>query len=394
MADDIREDLDKLLMHGEQIWLLGAGASCDANLPLVVGLTARVRSECAAQEIPREGQPNLKIGVVWDGLLSSLHPDATIETILDHLADHFSVAKRAANKAVTVGDGAAAIAVSASELKRVRDAALVAIREALRWGYCHDPDPKKCRQGKPGESIVDISSHLDLMDVLFDQMQAGRAARLKPVDFFTVNYDTLLEDALALRGLSYCDGFAGGAVGYWDPGETFKSTARATLTKLHGSIDWAYIPDNERIVRRRIGDKYPETAAEVLIYPQASKYDFARREPFDTLFQRFRDSINRTTAQVLIVCGYSFGDDHVDVAIEQALSRQNGGGLTLIAFSKTRNDKLKRWAQQQFGERVYVVAEDGIWRGREGPFEPPAPGATHNWWTFRGMTKLLREVRA
>ncbi|MDP1701380.1 MAG: SIR2 family protein [Aestuariivirga sp.] len=398
MPVDIREELDKLLVHSEQIWLLGAGASFDANLPLVIDLTKRVRSECGKEEIVRTGKAALVVESVISALASSLSADPTIESILDHLADHYSMARRAPKGVVLIGNGASSVEVSADELTRTRDFLVGAIRDALRWGYCYNADPALEKIGIPGNSIVDITSHDAFMEVLFARLQAGRAPRLKPVEFFTVNYDTLIEDALALRGIGCSDGFAGGALGFWDPTTFGKSAngepSRAILTKLHGSIDWAYIPEDERIVRRRIGDLYPTKGTDVLIYPQASKYDFARREPFDTLFQRFRNALSRNTAQVLIVCGYAFGDDHVDMVIEQAMSRRSGGELTIVAFAKSRSGKLKKWCEQGFGERVYVIAEDGVWRGKDGPHLPPAGGATHDWWTFKGMTKFLADVRA
>ena len=47
MSEDLIEDLSKLFSHGQQMWLLGAGASFESNLPLVKGLTERVRNKLA-----------------------------------------------------------------------------------------------------------------------------------------------------------------------------------------------------------------------------------------------------------------------------------------------------------------------------------------------------------
>ena len=209
---------------------------------------------------------------------------------------------------------------------------------------------------------------------------------------FTTNYDTLIEDALALKATAYHDGFRGGAVAYWDAAINDRTAApddavRARVTKLHGSIDWARV--GERIVRRRIADSYPEGCTDLLIYPQALKHDFARREPFDTLFQRFRTSLNRPFPQVLLVCGYGFGDDHIDQEMELALNREDSQ-LTIIACSKKHDGKPAKWQTERFGERVYMITADGIWFGNEGPFCSPPAGQPHNWWTFTGMTAFLR----
>lgn len=278
------------------------------------------------------------------------------------------------------------------ELIQVRSAILTNIRDVIRWGYVHSDDPAKCEIGTQERSIVASDCHESFMRVIFGRLRAGRQMRLSPVEFFTTNYDTLIEDSLALQRVTYIDGFRGGAVGFWDS-ELIKNAgdqvdcADATLVKLHGSIDWTWTTDR-RIVRRRISDPYPKDSEDLLIYPQASKYDLARREPFDTLFQRFRLSLNRSRPQVLFVCGYGFGDDHVDQEIEQALAR-DGGQLTLVAFAKGVAAKLERWRAAPFGERVYVVCEQGIWRGSYGPLCPPGENVVRSWWTFEGMTKFL-----
>ena len=155
---------------------------------------------------------------------------------------------------------------------------------------------------------------------------------------------------LRWKAIAYHDGFRGGAVAYWDATINDGSTepddvVRASVTKIHGSIDWVQV--GGRIVRRRIIDSYPEGHTDLLIYPQALKYDLAQREPFDTLFQRFRTSLNRRLPQVLLVCGYGFEDDHVDREMELALKREDSQ-LTIIACSQ----KARWQAREMAGRRI------------------------------------------
>jgi len=396
MSEDLIDDLSKLFAHGQQMWLLGAGASFEANLPLVKGLTERVRLKLANELFVGDDRPNATVSSVIEGLRADIGDTANIEDILDHLADHLSMAQRSVSKSASVNVLASEAEVrserlSYEQLEFVRTRILKVIRDTLRWGYVHSDEPDAIREGSPDAPVLLIKHHDAFIGVLFNELRAGRQLRVQPIEFFTTNYDTLIEDALALRGVAYSDGFRGGAVAYWDPA-TDEQTAshddiRATVTKIHGSIDWGRV--GERIVRRRIADPYPEGETDLLIYPQALKYDLAQREPFDTLFRRFRTSLNRPLAQVLLVCGYGFGDDHVDQEIERAL-KHGDSQLTIVAFSHKRDGKPAEWQARDFGERVYMITEDGIWRGTEGPYFEPLVGQSRTWWTFTGMTAFLR----
>ena len=397
MTENILEDLAQLSSHGHQIWLLGAGASVESNLPLVSGLTSRVRTILADTPFAEEALPDTMIGHIIEGLRSDIGPQATIEDILDHLADHLSIARRSAEQRapmkVVAPDGEVRTEhFSFLELQTVHQEVLKTIRDTIRWGYVHSDNPGECIEGTPEDPILCIDYHVSFINLLFGVLRAGRELRVQPIEFFTTNYDTLIEDALALQAVPYTDGFCGGAVAHWDPSTMDGSNSdhkspRARVTKIHGSIDWSRLGD--RIIRRRISDAYPEGQTDLLIYPQALKYELTKREPFDTLFAQLRKALNRASPQVLFVCGYGFGDEHIDQEIYFGLSREDSQ-LTLVTFSQKNDGRPSQWQSRPFGERVYTVTEDGIWRGTEGPFNQPPDGTLHNWWTFKGMTAFLR----
>ena len=100
MLNNVIEDVAQLCSHGQQIWLLGAGASLEANLPLVSGLTQRVRTVLADKPFDEDAHPNSTIVHLIDGLRADIGERATIEDILDHLADHLSIARRSADQCV------------------------------------------------------------------------------------------------------------------------------------------------------------------------------------------------------------------------------------------------------------------------------------------------------
>jgi hypothetical protein len=382
------EDIDRLVGHRRLVWLLGAGASFASGLPLMDGLTARVINilETNKQSVKDINGIFIPVEEFIDSVLCDIGKHCTVEQVLDHVADYLAMARRSASKAVATARGN----IRYDEIAEIRMHILRAIKLTIRFGYKHDLDAAKQVIGTPEEPIVDVANHLNFIDALFGQVLAARTST-PPVEIFTTNYDTLIEDALSLQSIEYVDGFSGGAIGFWNPKtyEDLKPHSRVRLYKIHGSVDWTTTAEGT-IIRRRIGDRYPNNAPDLLIYPQATKYDLTKREPYDSLFQRFRDVLNGREARVLAICGYGFGDDHINHDIENAMSRQ-GSDLTLLIFAKNANGVVERWLNRSFGERVYVLSEDGMRRG-SGPLCSPPSKGTHDWWTFTGMTSRLRSA--
>ncbi len=195
---------------------------------------------------------------------------------------------------------------------------------------------------------------------------------------------------MALGGFSYWDGFSGGAVAYRTHryGEDAPDLRhRAQVIKLHGSIDW-HLSDDGYVWRVRDGDLYPQKTSRVLIYPQSTKYLATQRDPFAAQFDLFRRALGSSEENILVTCGYSFGDEHINQEIELALQRPENK-TTIIAFSLNVNPTLKRWQTAPWAKRLYVMAADGIYVGDEGPLAPPADGESREWWKLKGVTKIL-----
>jgi len=65
---------------------------------------------------------------------------------------------------------------------------------------------------------------------------------------------------------------------------------------------------------------------------------------------------------VLTVCGYSFGDSHINIEIERAL-RESGGEMTVVAFTfdKEPAGELKRLHEdKEITEQVRIYARRGF----------------------------------
>lgn len=128
-----------------------------------------------------------------------------------------------------------------------------------------------------------------------------------------------------------------------------------------------------------------------MIYPQATKYVNTQRDPFAEIFQRFRQRLSRGRDHVLFICGYSFGDDHINAEIEIAMS-SGRNQLTIVAFAGepggALSPKLKQWLSETWGQRLFIASPKGLYQGSTGPIFPASDGE-RNWWTFEGVASLL-----
>lgn len=132
-----------------------------------------------------------------------------------------------------------------------------------------------------------------------------------------------------------------------------------------------------------------------MIYPQATKYVETQKDPFSYLFNGFRNSLNSKEDNILITCGYSFGDDHINAEIEAALFSKDNR-TTIIAFAQENpngdiviNKTLDSWIKNpQFGNRIYVAGQKGIYYNSTDPIKPEDSKDLF-WWTFTGLTNFI-----
>ncbi len=376
--NDSLKQLDELLAARNQSWFLGAGVCVNAGIPLMGSLTSRVFARAESDD-----KDALK---VLNAVKEELPTESHIEHILSQLGDYAAIAERSKENTVTVGSQD----LQLDRLHELHERMLTWISETIRWGYTSANSDSPEQIGTREKPIVKIDEHEQFVSALFNRSQAGVAERRSAVKLFTINYDSLIEDALALGCFSYWDGFSGGAVAYRSyhfGDQEPESRFRAHVIKLHGSIDW-YLGDDDRVWRVRDGDLYPSTSSRVLIYPQATKYLATQRDPFAAQFDLFRRTLGASAENVLVICGYSFGDEHINKEIELAL-QQPGNKTTILAFSKSLNAVLHRWRESSWGKRLYAITEEGLYVGNEEPFFPPDNGEKRDWWKFEGVTRIL-----
>lgn len=361
--ESIIEELKKQLDSSRQNWLFGAGISYKSNIPLMDSLTTRVKNIIETSEITEDIE-------IYKLLTLELQDKSHIEHYLSHIGDLIALANRSKTQSATLRDQS----FTKSKLLNLYKSVISAIGETVRYGYSNDV-PEKI--GDSSNPIVEIEHHIKFVQAIYSN-RSNLLSRSK-LTFFTTNYDTLLEDALGLEKITVIDGFSGGAIAYWNPQFEFKAAHdlpnKCLLFKLHGSIDW-HRDEEKGLVRTRYGTKYLANKSDIMIYPQATKYVETQKDPFSYLFNGFRTALNLDEDNVLITCGYSFGDDHINAEIEAALSSRNNR-TTIIAFAEEKpegniliNKTLDTWlTNEQFGNRVYVAGQKGVYYNSTTPLQ-------------------------
>ncbi len=203
----------------------------------------------------------------------------------------------------------------------------------------------------------------------------GGLHRLAPVEIFTPNYDLLFEQAFEQQRLPHFDGFVGSREPWFDPAcmeHDAISTRWTRLWKLHGSINWERHEETVngssrsrivRVTREALADK-------VMIYPSHLKYEQSRRMPYLAMLDRVRaffrgdgrrhgDAGKREEdAPRLIVCGYSFLDEHLnEVLLDGLRGNRKAHCFALIHSGLSVHPKVIEYASKQ--GNLTVLARDG-----------------------------------
>lgn len=148
-----------------------------------------------------------------------------------------------------------------------------------------------------------------------------------PVELFTTNYDLLMEQALEECQIPYFDGFAGARRPVFDLRAIEDDAIPrrwARLWKLHGSINWYHVQGEGVCRQASMADK----GSRRVIHPSHLKYEESRRMPYLAMLDRLRAFL-RQPSVVVVVCGYSFRDEHLNEILVRGLQ----GNPSAMAFA-------------------------------------------------------------
>lgn len=168
----------------------------------------------------------------------------------------------------------------------------------------------------------------------------SRLGRATAIELFTTNYDTLFERALEDERLSVFDGFVGMRRPFFSAASLARSTSMpgsswTRLWKLHGSINWSmqsFADRSERIVRGEDSDSGE------LIFPSLHKYDESRKQPYASILDHLGRLLDDPGGALLVVLGYSFGDQHINEIVFDALDSRDRAHIFAIQFEELPDD--------------------------------------------------------
>ena len=387
--DLIKEYYDKipeLLGQSKVSFLIGAGCSACAGLPFMNELTMKIyelldptktkdKNEKTAYKLLKE------IKACFSGL-----KNVSIEDYLSEIQDIDAILQRQKAKGVDKpvyppNNGKYEVTHTQLLLKKVKET----ISELL------------------GGPITTIKYHRNFCKSIHNDLIKGRKRTKHVVNYFVLNYDTLFEDALALEGISFNDGFVGGATAWWDPlrfgGEELSLGGRrileARVYKLHGSIDWIRPEHCEFPIRMRSTLPKDEIIGEgepVVIYPSSVKYKATQYDPYAQMMSSFRKYLTTTENHVLAIMGYGFNDEHINIEIRDAI-RNSSGALSVVIFmgSKELPKALNSWITDvNICSQLLVLGKNGIWKDGE---QILAVDEDIDWYRFEFISDLISGVK-
>lgn len=334
--DELR---NHLALHDKPIaFLFGAGTSSSVRvddiplIPTVKGMTAECRNGAQAS--------GDKYARAWDSIAAQCRED-NIEDILTRLCTMIA--------AMSESD----------ELSGLNREQVKKLDRITREGIARIVAP-------------DISTISDDFPHRQFARWISRSSHRRPVEVFTVNYDVLIEHGMEMERVPLHDGFVGSHQPFFFPESLRDPEAQpgatwSRLWKMHGSVAWRRVAHGHRSIIVRGGT----TGDGEMIYPSFEKYDESRQQPYVAFRDRLIWFLDQQDA-VLIVCGFSFSDEHINDLMFTALKNRPRTHIYALQFTEELADSdLVRQASRH-RNLIVIGPQTGVLSGRHAPWHSSA----------------------
>jgi hypothetical protein len=343
---------DHLARHDKPIaFFFGAGTSCSVSVPVgsggatqplipaVPGLTAACKKDGADL-----GEKYVNAWALMEAHCAEAKQDPHVENILSRLRMMLNA----------IGKDDTLSGLKTDELKKLEECVRKTIARLVT------PDLKRLPENFPHQKLA---------------RWLAKTSRKACVEIFTVNYDVLIEHALESERVPVFDGFVGSYQPFFHPDSLRRTEAApganwTRLWKMHGSVTWRRI---EQDGRARVVRGEPDPAGEMIL-PSFQKYDESRLQPYASFTDRLTRFLEQDDA-LLIVAGFSFGDEHINNLIFGALENRPRTHVYALQFEELAEDSVLIKRAYQRSNLIVVGPKTGVIGGRRSrwaPSETPA----------------------
>jgi len=316
----------------EIVLVLGAGASSGAGLPLAKELTTNIITKIESNHPELLPAVYFVCGAIAFGRgCNGRNPHEPINV------EEFLVACRD----ITQRSEAPLYPFVSSWHERIASLEQIPIPDAVNSNTPFDFLVEFSKRNLHEWLAVPDETHVKYLRSLKDFVNEGFR-----VSIFTLNYDECVEQALHDEFGSVNEGWVNGfSAQGWEPSLFEDTDTKIRLFKLHGSLDW--VSDEEfgicslRWPPAEGTEEIPEDYDSLIIYGTDAK--MTPTDPFFTLLGEFRDALARCCA--LGVVGYSFGDEHINEFILNAMESRSNLRCVIANYDQsleTLSHRLKR----------------------------------------------------
>jgi hypothetical protein len=307
----------------EIVFLLGAGASAEAGIPVSAEMINRVQS--LLENEPTDWVPH---AALYNHVKSAIHFAAglkgqfgekvpfNIETLVNTLLELERNEEHPLYPFIAAWNSRF-VALAGVGFRHVREFRRLILAELKGW-MCPDDESKAMYYRK----LITLQQELT-----------------HPLQIFSLNYD------LCIEGLDQTDfkietGFADfGPVHCWD-WERFEDSNNAPpqiyLYKLHGSINWKRHPETKKLFSVRQIETV-DADNMVVIFGRDFKLDAG--DPYLFFLYQFRELT--LGARLIVAIGYGFGDGHINKMLAQSL-RSDAQRRLVVVQNCSDSDSAKK----------------------------------------------------
>lgn len=239
------------LNNDHNVYILGAGFSRDAGLPLISDFLNQMRDshDVLAKSSKREAKA---IESVLQFRLKATSAAYWVQMDLENIEELFSLASASPEPLHDKLRLAVAATLKVAGAKKSLSAKLEIRQSDAERMFSGVPPwlvPDKGREsGRNDGSCFTVKLYTYYVAALLGMDAVGGECRGENT-FITFNYDTLVEESLTQLGLEYYTGINGPSGGLKDPmsGSGGRLMKGIPVLKLHGSVNWAKLRGGKRL---------------------------------------------------------------------------------------------------------------------------------------------------